>query len=1067
MLNRLVLFNLLMTCGLHALEPGRLMSQYMHRQWGTDDGLPQSSVTTIAQTEDGFLWFGTQEGLVRFDGIALTVYDTTNSPSMGNHFVNDLLVDQDGQTLWIATRGGVLSLGPGGFTPVGNLEGLSDPRAYALAKTDDGSLWVATNLGLGRIDHGSLTMFGVEDGIPDPAVRALQAEGSGLWVGTRGGLVFWDQKNGATSKPQMLDPIWCLLRDRSGTLWIGSRNAVFALKAGVLQKHEMSMNKPGVNLVLSLAEDRDNHIWVGTSLGLARLNSDAIEKPRPGAALDELVIRSLFEDMDGNLWLGSGWNGLHQLSNSELLVFSTDEGLPNKNAWAVAETRQGVFVGTDQGVSRVEKGQIRTTDVPAAFIRAMYTDSRDQIWVGTRNNGIYIVSGEKWQHLSQADGLPNDNVRAFAETKDGRMLIATFGGGLAIAELDGRNAESWGPPLDNNFIMGLLSESDGDIWAGTDGDGVYLIRNGSLRKMGVDEGLVYPRILSFLGNPDGTFWCASEGGGIFFFDGVRFHELTTAQGLPDNNVFTTIPDNTGDLWLTGNRGLIRLNEDRARSVALGRGQELPYKRLGKAEGMRSVECNFGGTQSGLLAQDGSVWFPTSNGIVVATPSNPIKNVRVPTPFIVSVVADQQTINEGDTLSSGADRLEITYTAPTFNRVDELAFEYRLEGYDNQWIQAGEERKAHYTRIPPGDYEFRVRSHRPGSDYRVSNPVHFTIKPKFHQTIWFYSLIGLAIAFLGFHSVRLRDAQVRLRETELKVMVQERTQELESMNQVLLETQNQLIDAAHTAGMAEVATQVLHNVGNAMNSINVSGQVLQQHTDQLQGDYLSKLVALLNENENHLADFFKSEKGQKILTSLTAYSKALNRTKRSLTGELLELRQRVDHVNDIIHAQQATATGGRLYERVSVSELITQAVKILEANLIDEDVNIIRTEADAPLVQLEKGKFLQVLVNVIKNACESYQRSGALNPRIHISLGTASRNRETQLVVITIRDYGPGIDTQALEQIFAHGFTTKPEGYGFGLHFCANAMADLKGDISVFSAGPHKGAEFTLILPATY
>ncbi len=1055
------------------LDPSRLLSQYQHTQWTTDDGLPQSSVIDIQQTDDGYLWFGTQEGLVQFDGLHFRIFDTRTNPNLKNHFINDLFLSREGR-LWIASRSGVYWMSNHDFVAIPEFEQWKDARAFAFEQSDDGSIWIATNQGVARWKNNQLSTFTTSDGLPDNAVRALAFDGQRLWIGTRNGVVSWTENEGLRLERDLQFPVWSLLLDHQQRLWIGSRNSVFTKKDGILREISIFPDKLGDNLVLALTEDRPGQIWIGSSLGLCRWIEGEIEYPPSQSLLDRVVIRSLYSDREDHLWIGGGWSGLHKLSNSPILCFSVDEGLLESNTWAMAESPAGtMWVGMDSGISEIRDGEVRSNwgneeGFPAKFIRSMFAHEDGTVWMGTRNDGIYLFKQDKtWMHIDDELGLPNNNIRAFAQLSDGGVLVGSFGAGLAWVSDLGDQVEPWGPDISNQFIMSLAIDHDSQVWVGTDGDGVYRIRDGELTHFGAKQGVTNPRVLQIAINDDNTIWAGTEGGGIFYFDGHQFHNLNVSLGLFDNIAFSLLKDDEQSLWVSCNRGLYRLFEPTAIESALGQFQLPPNQIYGRAEGMRSVECNFGGTNSGVRAADGALWFPTSKGVAIVDTKRLSQAAEMPlSPSITAARANGVIFIEGQTLESGVERLEVSFTAPTMDHPERVLFSYLLEGYDRKWSEADTSRQATYTKIPPGSYDFRLRVSRDGKRWNeIPIAFDFLVKAKIHQTWWFFALVFLAIAFSVFHALRLRTAQIRLRETELKYLVAVRTKELEETNHQLVETQNQLIETAHSAGMAEVATQVLHNVGNAMNSINVSGQILKKQTSSLQTDFVARILKLLKGHADQLHTFLNDPKGQKALNGLKKFIESLKSTQTAMNQEVDELSHRINHVNEIIHAQQITAAGGRLFERVSVSELISQALKIQESALQYHLISMRRVELMLAPVELEKAKFLQVLVNIIKNACESFDHHDTKKSRhLDISLGQASDLDGQPHAVVVISDNGIGIDQQEMNMIFSHGFTTKETGHGFGLHFCANAMADLNGDISVYSRGQHLGTAFTLIVP---
>lgn len=328
------------------------------------------------------------------------------------------------------------------------------------------------------------------------------------------------------------------------------------------------------------------------------------------------------------------------------------------------------------------------------------------------------------------------------------------------------------------------------------------------------------------------------------------------------------------------------------------------------------------------------------------------------------------------------------------------------------------------------------------------------------TIWqpYYWLSALVKVITAIASVITAILLVRLVPAALKIPS---PRQLAKVNDELREAQAELVTTARRAGMAEIATNVLHNVGNVLNSVNVSAQVLCDKVHTSKGPAVAKVARLMKDHPDDLGDFISSDpKGRALPDYLDKLADALAVEQQGMIAELAQLTRRIDHIKEIVATQQSYAGNASVLERGSLRELVEDVVRICDVSLARHHITLIKEFSDTPQMLLDKHRVLQILVNLINNAKQALDAGTNRPPQIVLRLKIVDEGR----VRVEIEDNGEGIAQDNLARVFEHGFTTRTDGHGFGLHSCILAAHEMGGDLTVQSAGPGRGALFILELP---
>jgi signal transduction histidine kinase len=555
--------------------------------------------------------------------------------------------------------------------------------------------------------------------------------------------------------------------------------------------------------------------------------------------------------------------------------------------------------------------------------------------------------------------------------------------------------------------------------------------------------------------------------GVAVWRDGKLISLAGSAGPLRETIFQILEDDQHRIWLTSNKGLTSVPRATLDSLAAGGSVASDIQTYDIADGLRSAEFAGGNTSAGCRTADGRLWFPSIRGIVAVDPAHIRTNTLAPRVWIEQVRVDGTPMQliDGTEVSPGRQQWEFHYTALSLLAAPRSRFRYRLEGFDEHWVDAGNRRTAYYTGLPPGTYTFHVlASNSDGVWNDTGASFRFTLKPHFYQTVWFILLCMLVIPVAAGVCYRWRVGRLKHLADALSKQVADRTRDLELANKQILQAQDTLVTTARQAGMAEIANNVLHNVGNVLNSVNVSAALICDKLRDSKSAGLAKAVNLMNEHAADLGTFITlDERGKALPGYLNKLVAALAQEKQGIADELDSLTRSIDHIKEIVATQQSYSGTSSLVEPVQVKDLLEDALRMNAGSIAHHQINIIKEFADVPPVFLDKHLMLQILTNLIGNAKHALNGNCQKPHQIKLKLDIAETTDASRMR-IRIEDNGEGIAPENLTRLFTHGFTTRKNGHGFGLHSCALAVTEMRGSITAFSDGLGSGAAFVLEFP---
>ena len=868
-----------------ALDPAKTPTQYIHQVWQIDEGLPQNTVRTIVQTQEGYLWLATEEGLVRFDGARFTIFDKSNTPAFETgDSIHSLFEDRDG-ALWIGTGGGnLVRYADGRFLHYARQDGLPGEGIMALMQDRAGDLWVGTmGAGLFSYREGRFAHYRAEDGLSSNLVTTLLRDRSGaLWVGASDGLT--RIKNGAATVFRHAESdhdnfVLTLHQDHNGTVWVGTREGLSRVEGDHLVpcKHDVKCTPAGVRAIW---EDVDGSLWVGLDQGgLGRLREGRFEAFTTDDGLSHGRVLALFGDREGSLWIGTEGGGLNRLRNGKFTTYTTRENLSHDIVLTVHEDAEGaIWVGTDGGgLNRLHDGGVTvytTRDgLSSNVVSSVYADRSGALWAGTVGEGLNRFRDGTFTTYTTDDGLPSESIYTLFEARNGDLWIGTDAG-LARFRDGAFTTYTTDDGLSSDLVTALYEDRQGALWIGTFDAGFSRFRDGRFTHYTTDDGLGSATVLALYENPDdlGTIWIGTYQGGLTRLRDGGLTTFTTRDGLFNDNIYQILEDEHDTLWMSCNKGLFTVRKKDLDALAEGFLDRLTPTVYGKADDMKSFEFNGGSQPAGWKGRDGAMWFPSVRGVVMIDPQNIRRNTLPPPVVVEAVLVDSEPVERGEAieLAPGKKKVEFQYTALSFIAPEAIRFQFLLEGYDEEWQEGGASRAATYTNLPPGDYTFRVKARNSDGVWdEAGASVAFRLKPFFYQTNWFYAISVMAVFLLGFGVYQGRTRQLRTRKRELETLVEVRTLDLRTAKEKIEAQAEKLkeLDRFKTRFFANVShefrTPLTMIIGPLENALQGTYGALSAPVHR-QAEIMLRNALRLMRLINQLLDLSKLEAGKMLL-----------------------------------------------------------------------------------------------------------------------------------------------------------------------------------------------------------
>lgn len=1093
---------------------------------GPDQGLSQSNVICILQDSRGFMWFGTRDGLNKYDGYKFTVYknDVRDPHSLGNNYIRSIVETRDGN-IWVATSGGLCLFDRfrNRFTNFKHdpKNRFSISNDFVLNVMEDylGNIWAGTENGLNVLDKktSQFTRYthtkGDTASLADVQVKKIFEDSHHtLWICTNGGgLNRFNRENETFTRFQHNEKdnnsissnnINTMFEDSKHRLWVGTNdNGLDLLNKQTGQfshfKHDDNDNNSlAANSVFAINEDNENKLWVGTENGgLSIFNpetgkfhtyqNDVVDN----TSLSNNSIYAICKDKKSNIWLGTFTGGVDMV-NPDTRKFAQYKHILNKNSLSnnnvlciYEDSQKNIWIGTDGGglnlfnpktghFTHFRHEKNNKNSIAGNYVLSVCEDSKGNIWVGTWADGVTVFNKttRTFKHFKNdphdPSSLSNNNAWKIFEDKEKNIWIGTYGGGLNLFDPATNSFTSYQykennkTGLSNNNIYSIFEDNEKKLWISTDGGGLNLFDRSTKTFL---HFLHDEKKNSISNNSTGTIcedrnknlWIGTMAG-LSFLDKKtnKFTNYTTADGLPNNVIFGILEDTRGNIWISTNKGISRFDP-----------VNKAFKNFGVSDGLQSNEFKI---QAYCKSNSGTMYFGGNNGFNQFLPDSiepnsfppPLvitsfqifnKEVPVSVDSTISPLKKDITETKEITLSYKSSVISFEFASLNYTIPEKKQYAYMLEGFDETWNEVGTQRTATYTNLDAGEYVFKIKGlNNDGSWSEAITSIRLTITPPFWLTWWFKILcISFVIGcFAAFYKMRVKT--ITKQKAVLEKQVEERTNEIvkqkEEMHAVML-------DKAVAQGKFEIASDVMHDIGNAVVGF---------------GSYLTRIRRLQNEespdNLRNLAGFFEKQKpvltaslgeakANAVVKILTSMGQTQKTNQEEINKSITEQLNIITNIQEILNIQRQYITGHESQERkpVNIRNIVNDSLSMLFDSLDKTGIAVsLDIASELPIIKGDRTKLMQALLTIFKNSIEAMD-PGA--PKKNISVTISVNDGE---LVILIQDSGKGFDKTVEDRLFNKGFTTKATGTGMGLYSCRAILESHEGNIAVTSEGEGKG-----------
>jgi ligand-binding sensor domain-containing protein/signal transduction histidine kinase len=775
------------------LDPSRRISQYVHDKWGEDKGFVGGRIYAIRQSSDGYLWIGTERGLVRFDGFNFTLIQRPlpSSPPIGP--VRGLVTDASGN-LWVRLEGPhMLLYHDGKFEDPYLRFDLQDITFTSIVSDHEGRVILP---GLGertfRYENGHLETLVSADQIPGNVISLAATRDQSIWLGTQDSGLYRLRQGHISKVAQELkdSKINVLLPADTGGLWIGTDSGVHLWEGDALANLNLPSSLRQLQ-ILAMARDRDANVWIGTNHGIVRITpSGAVSldqlNPQPG-----FEVTAIYVDLDGDIWFG-GSRGVERLRNGMLTTYSASDGLPSGGIDSLEADSTGRiwFAPSSGGLYWMKEGQVGHITLDGLEHDVVYSISSGagEVCLGRQHGGLTVLTekGDSFtaRTYTQADGLAQNSVYSVHRNRDGTIWAGTVSAGVSRLK-DGKFTNySNSSGLPSNAVNSIVESFDGTTWLATP-SGLASFANGHWSHYTANNGLPSSMVRTVFEDTKHVLWIVTSDG----LASISSGKIKVPERLPEalrEQIFGVAEDGTGSLWFTTSDHVLRVNEERLLTGSLS---DTDVQSYGIDDGLQGVE-GAGRDHSVVADRQGRIWISRKSGLSMADPMVFSKNLVPVAVRIESMSADGSQVNTQNPIKipSGVQSITLNYGSTNLAMPKRIHFRYKLDGSDQGWSDTVASRQVVYKNLGPGTYLFRiVASSGVGLWNGPETSVPFVIEPAFWQTWWFRvaCLVGCCLTILAIYRLRVHQLTKRL-NVGFQERLAERTRIAQELHDTLLQ-----------------------------------------------------------------------------------------------------------------------------------------------------------------------------------------------------------------------------------------------------------------------------------------
>ena len=1040
--------------------------------WTVHDGLPINSITSITQSNDGYLWLASYDGLVRFDGVRFKVYQTEEYPSLPTNRIVNVREGKDG-SLWMDTEQGYLvKFDHVKFKRLTSKDGLNGEEVTILHKDRNGNIWVGTNRGISVYDGKKFAPFAPD--VINQGVYRIYVQKSGvLWFTDSSNGFLFRYENGSV---ESLNPenkkygISSLSEDDSGTVWVGLNSSLYSYQEGKLSLfHTFPPETGGISSAVKREDGTilvqlnyfyvyENNKWrkISSRLRMHRsmttfyeLENDIWMIASNKVMFNETEILQLpqqiytnYLDREGNLWLGTINKGLVRLKKNPFKTFSKPEGLASKNVYPLLEDKDGtIWVGTyGSGISKIKNGQVIGTEFlnpkdTTGYFTSLYQAANGSIFAGRLGYGLMEMKEGEQEFSSFRTSNPEAPIttNSIYEDKDETIWFGSLDGLFQKRESTVTQVDTAGVGLIDK-VRFFFNAPDRSFWMATNGSGIINYKEGEFSFYNEENG--FPsnliRSLYIVPNADNksyVLWVGSENRGLFRVeveDGIpKLKTMTNysiKQGLPDYSIHIILADEFENFWLNTNKGIYRVSKQELEAFHQGEITELKGVTYTESDGLRNREGNGGMQPAGLIDSKEKFWLPTQDGVVTFDPAELIntENKAVP-PVVVEEIETKSRIvlpnSSRINLEVDERDFEVRFTALSFVSPKKNKFRYRLSGFNNTWQETNGDRSVNYTNVPNGTYTFEVMgSNNTGTWNPKPTVLTIVVDAYFYESIWFKLLVLSSVLGLFFIGFRWRISSLKRSEQKLKKLVLERTSLLEK-------------EKAKTEQQAEELKNL--DVAKSRFFTNISHELRTPLTL-----IMSPLQQMLY-SESDKFDIKTKRRFERILRN---------------SDRLLRLIDQTLELSKLENGKLSLSV-----REVNLNSFLKELVQLFKFVADEKGVSISLIHTQPTTVFVDPDKLDKMVANLLSNAIKFTPTKGSIKIMVE---------EDQKYTYIKVSDTGIGIEEQELSKVFDRFYqvdsseTRFQEGSGIGLSLAKDFAEAHQGKLTVGSVFG-EGSTFTL------
>lgn len=811
--------------------------QYVLQQWKVEDGLPQSTVRCITQTHDGYLWVGTWSGLVRFDGVQMKSFTTGNTSALQTQNIMSLYTDKKGM-LWIGTDGGgLVQYSHGSFHHFDSTNGIQALRILSINEDSAGRMWFATELGIYVYNGKKFLHYSEVHGLPFTYANQVAPFCNGkMYLGfvNNGCVAHLDSNDSIVVDEKFSTGGYTVAVDDSGTIWYGARGRGFVKRKKEKEfiNHRFADVHPTETYLL-----RNNEKWLITQDNISIITDSSITLLNGIENIEFSGITVVFQDREGNIWLGKEGDGLILLRAKKIETRSKQNGFPSDMIMSGVQDQTGkIWIGTwDEGLLCAKSNAEHFSKIHLAKnaynMYALNTSSDGTLWVGTWANGLFSIKNGTVQRLAKSIVEQYTSVVSIDEDTKQRLWVGTAHEGAVC--FDGDSVKVWNTQsgMSGNRINNILCARNGDTWISVSSSGVNRITNGMLNVYKKGSGLNDNFASPMYEDDEGSIWIGTNNGLNRWKNGM-FSYVTEQQGLFDGAIAEIIQDNEGNFWIGAIHGIYRVTKKELNDAADGKISSVTCLTFGKEDGMLNEETGGGGANRCWKTTDGKLWFSTSKGVVIIDPKTITTNEIPPTVMFQTVQVENIPVQISDTivLQPNNEKLELEFSGINFSAPKKIRFHYKLEGFNPKWYDVGTKRFVQYTNLAPGEYTFQLKAQNNSGVWSSNQAsLHIVVLPKYYETWWFRVMLVVMFLSIGLAAYRIRIRQLEKekkeqinfsrklidsQETERKRIA---TELHDSLGQNLLIIKNKLLMALQSMSNTHASTIHIEEVSDVVSS----------------------------------------------------------------------------------------------------------------------------------------------------------------------------------------------------------------------------------------------------------